>query len=51
MTAGDDRYVKKWDLRRPYQPIMVQKRYLTNEVFWPLNGPGLLLAQESAYSA
>ncbi|XP_062415644.1 general transcription factor 3C polypeptide 2 isoform X2 [Pungitius pungitius] len=50
ITAGDDRYVKKWDLRRPHQPILVQKRFLTNEVFWPLNAPGLLLAQENAYT-
>lgn len=49
MTAGEDRYVKTWDLRRPYAPITVQKRYLTNEIHWPLNGPGLLVAQDSAY--
>ncbi|XP_068565139.1 general transcription factor 3C polypeptide 2 [Cebidichthys violaceus] len=51
VTAGEDRYVKTWDLRRLYHPITVQKRYLTNEVYWPLNAPGVLLAQENAYAA
>ncbi|KAA8582879.1 hypothetical protein FQN60_015425 [Etheostoma spectabile] len=50
VTAGEDRYVKTWDLRRLHDPITVQKRYLTNEIYWPLNGPGLLLAQENAYA-
>ncbi|XP_033505045.1 general transcription factor 3C polypeptide 2 [Epinephelus lanceolatus] len=51
VTAGEDRYIKTWDLRRLYNPITVQKRYLTNEIYWPLNAPGLLLAQENAYAA
>ncbi|XP_070782154.1 general transcription factor 3C polypeptide 2 [Enoplosus armatus] len=51
VTAGEDRYVKTWDLRRLYEPITVLKRYLTNEIYWPLNAPGLLLAQETAYAA
>lgn len=50
VTAGEDRYVKTWDLRRLYEPITVQKRYLTNEIYWPLNAPGILLAQENAYA-
>uniref|UniRef100_A0A8C2ZRX1 General transcription factor IIIC, polypeptide 2, beta n=1 Tax=Cyclopterus lumpus TaxID=8103 RepID=A0A8C2ZRX1_CYCLU len=50
VTAGEDRYVKTWDLRRLYEPITVQKRYLTNEIYWPLNAPGVLLAQENAYA-
>ncbi|XP_028996592.1 general transcription factor 3C polypeptide 2 isoform X2 [Betta splendens] len=50
VTAGEDRYVKTWDLRRPYDPITVQKRYLTNEIYWPLNGPGIILAQDCAYA-
>ncbi|XP_068433274.1 general transcription factor 3C polypeptide 2 [Clinocottus analis] len=49
-TAGEDRLVKTWDLRRLQDPITVQKRYLTNELYWPLNGPGLLMAQETAYT-
>uniref|UniRef100_A0A8D0A1X9 General transcription factor IIIC, polypeptide 2, beta n=1 Tax=Sander lucioperca TaxID=283035 RepID=A0A8D0A1X9_SANLU len=50
VTAGEDRYVKTWDLRRLHDPITVQKRYLTNEIYWPLNAPGILLAQENAYA-
>ncbi|XP_069028468.1 general transcription factor 3C polypeptide 2 [Embiotoca jacksoni] len=48
-TAGEDRFVKTWDLRRLYEPVTVQKRYLTNEIHWPLDAPGVLLAQEVAY--
>ncbi|XP_029352864.1 general transcription factor 3C polypeptide 2 [Echeneis naucrates] len=51
VTAGEDRYVKTWDLRRLHDPITVQKRHLTNEIYWPLNSPGLLMAQETAYVA
>ncbi|XP_070705564.1 general transcription factor 3C polypeptide 2 [Pempheris klunzingeri] len=51
VTAGEDRYVKTWDLRRFYDPITVQKRNLTNEIVWPLNAPGYMLAQENAYAA
>ncbi|KAK5852620.1 hypothetical protein PBY51_006472 [Eleginops maclovinus] len=50
VTAGEDRYLKTWDLRRLYNPITVQKRHLTTEVCWPLNAPGLLLSQENAYA-
>ncbi|XP_041815137.1 general transcription factor 3C polypeptide 2 [Chelmon rostratus] len=51
VTAGEDRYVKTWDLRRLYDPVNVFKRNLTNEIYWPLNAPGVLLAQENAYAA
>nr|XP_020473904.1 general transcription factor 3C polypeptide 2 isoform X1 [Monopterus albus] len=50
VTAGEDRYVKTWDLRRLYDPITIQKRGLTNEICWPLNAPGLLWAQETCYA-
>ncbi|KAK2855921.1 hypothetical protein Q5P01_004656 [Channa striata] len=50
VTAGEDRFVKTWDVRKPYSPITVQKRHLTNEIYWPLNAPGFLVAQESAYA-
>ncbi|XP_005464867.1 general transcription factor 3C polypeptide 2 isoform X2 [Oreochromis niloticus] len=46
-TAGDDRFVKTWDLRRLYDPITVQKRCLGNEINWPLNAPGVLIAQDN----
>ncbi|XP_034555359.1 general transcription factor 3C polypeptide 2 [Notolabrus celidotus] len=51
VTAGEDRYVKTWDLRRLDDPITVQKRHLSNEVCWPLNAPGILWAQDNAYAA
>ncbi|KAF3703131.1 General transcription factor 3C polypeptide 2 TF3C-beta Transcription factor IIIC 110 kDa subunit [Channa argus] len=51
VTAGEDRFVKTWDLKKPYSPIIVQKRNLTNEIYWPLNAPGFLVGQESAYAA
>ncbi|XP_073348340.1 general transcription factor 3C polypeptide 2 [Pagrus major] len=50
-TAGEDRFVKTWDLRRLYKPVTVLKRFLTNEIHWPLNAPGVMMAQENAYAA
>ncbi|KAK5618618.1 hypothetical protein CRENBAI_015431 [Crenichthys baileyi] len=49
MTAGEDRYLKTWDLRRLCDPVKVQKRHLTTELCWPLDSPGVLIAQESAF--
>lgn len=51
VTAGEDRYVKMWDLRRLCSPVSVLKRFLTNEVFWPLNASGVMMAQDNAYAA
>ncbi|CAB1458099.1 unnamed protein product [Pleuronectes platessa] len=51
VTAGEDRFIKTWDLKRLDHPVTVQKRYLTNEIQWPLNAPGYLLAQDAAYVA
>uniref|UniRef100_A0A3Q0QZA7 General transcription factor IIIC, polypeptide 2, beta n=1 Tax=Amphilophus citrinellus TaxID=61819 RepID=A0A3Q0QZA7_AMPCI len=48
VTAGDDRFVKRWDLRRLYDPITVQKRSVANEIHWPLNAPGVMMAQDNA---
>uniref|UniRef100_A0A3P9I9F1 General transcription factor IIIC, polypeptide 2, beta n=1 Tax=Oryzias latipes TaxID=8090 RepID=A0A3P9I9F1_ORYLA len=50
-TAGEDRHLKMWDLRRLCDPLMVQKRFLTNEMCWPLTSPGLLIAQDCAFVA
>ncbi|XP_024146451.1 general transcription factor 3C polypeptide 2 [Oryzias melastigma] len=50
-TAGGDRHVKVWDLRRRCDPVAVQKRFLTNEICWPLTAPGLLICQECAFVA
>lgn len=49
-TAGEDRYIKTWDLRRLYDAVKVQKRCLTTELCWPLDSPGVLMAQESAFA-
>ncbi|XP_074541915.1 general transcription factor 3C polypeptide 2 [Halichoeres trimaculatus] len=51
VTAGEDRYLKTWDLRRLQDPLTVQKRQVTNEVCWPLNTPGIIWAQDNAYAA
>lgn len=51
VTAGEDRYVKTWDLRRPYNPITALKRCLTNEIYWPLNASGFMLAQDNSYAS
>ncbi|XP_030578251.1 general transcription factor 3C polypeptide 2 isoform X2 [Archocentrus centrarchus] len=51
VTAGDDRFVKRWDLRRLYDPITVQKRSVANEIHWPLNAPGVMMAQDNAIVA
>ncbi|XP_014841528.1 PREDICTED: general transcription factor 3C polypeptide 2 [Poecilia mexicana] len=48
-SAGEDRCLKTWDLRRLSNMVKVQKRYLTTELCWPLDSPGVLVAQESAF--
>ncbi|KAF7230995.1 general transcription factor 3C polypeptide 2 isoform X1 [Nothobranchius furzeri] len=48
-TAGEDRYVKTWDLRRLFEPIKVQRRYLSNEMCWPLDMPGVMKAKDLAF--
>lgn len=50
VTGGDDRMVKMWDLRMTYEPVSSAKRFLSTEVVWPLLWPGVLLAQEKAYT-
>lgn len=51
VTAGEDRLIKTWDLRRLDGPIILLKRYVTNEIHWTLNTPGVLMAQETSYVA
>ncbi|XP_054910303.1 general transcription factor 3C polypeptide 2 isoform X2 [Poeciliopsis prolifica] len=48
-SAGEDRCLKTWDLRRLSNMVKVQKRHLTTELLWPLDSPGVLVAQESAF--
>ncbi|XP_061562893.1 general transcription factor 3C polypeptide 2 [Cololabis saira] len=49
-TAGEDRFVKMWNLSRVSDPLIVQKRCLVNEIYWPLNAPGLLVSQDCAFA-
>lgn len=51
VTAGEDRLVKVWDLRRLHHPVTSVKRFLTNEICWLLNATGFMMAQENAYVA
>ncbi|XP_006625816.1 general transcription factor 3C polypeptide 2 [Lepisosteus oculatus] len=50
VTASEDRKVKFWDLRRPYEPLNVFKRYLTTEISWLLYWCGVCVAQENCYT-
>lgn len=43
--------MKTWNLRRLHHPIVAFKRSLTNEIYWPLNASGIMMAQDSVYAA
>uniref|UniRef100_A0A3P8Z9W5 General transcription factor 3C polypeptide 2 n=1 Tax=Esox lucius TaxID=8010 RepID=A0A3P8Z9W5_ESOLU len=49
VTAGDDRMVKMWDLRRTWEPCQSFKRFLSTEAAWPLHWAGVFVSQESTY--
>ncbi|XP_028296472.1 general transcription factor 3C polypeptide 2 [Gouania willdenowi] len=49
-TAGEDRYVKMWDLGRLSDPVTSQRRFTNNEVHWLLNASGLLVAMDVGYT-
>ncbi|KAJ8009120.1 hypothetical protein DPEC_G00085560 [Dallia pectoralis] len=49
VSAGDDRMVKMWDLRRTWEPCQSFKRFLSTEAAWPLHWPGVFVSQESTY--
>nr|XP_033792429.1 general transcription factor 3C polypeptide 2 isoform X2 [Geotrypetes seraphini] len=51
MTAGNDRKIKFWDLRRPYEPINCMKRFLSTEVTWMLPYSGVIVAQDNCYAS
>lgn len=51
VTAGEDRLIKTWDLKRLLEPVTQQKRNVSTEVCWPLSASGVLLSEERAYSA
>lgn len=50
VTAGDDHCVKAWDLSRLWDPLMVHRRQMANDLFWMLKSHGVLMVQESAFS-
>nr|XP_060610786.1 general transcription factor 3C polypeptide 2 isoform X2 [Anolis sagrei ordinatus] len=50
VTAGRDRKVKFWDLRRPHEPLNSIKRFLSTEVAWLLSSCGVTVAQDNCYA-
>ncbi|XP_044865063.1 general transcription factor 3C polypeptide 2-like [Mauremys mutica] len=51
VTAGNDRKIKFWDLRRLYEPINSIKRFLTTEITWLLPYNGVTVAQDNCYAS
>ncbi|XP_062429128.1 general transcription factor 3C polypeptide 2 [Rhea pennata] len=51
VTAGNDRKIKFWDLRRLYEPINSIKRFLSTEVAWLLPHNGVTVAQDNCYAS
>uniref|UniRef100_A0A8C3KH28 General transcription factor 3C polypeptide 2 n=1 Tax=Calidris pygmaea TaxID=425635 RepID=A0A8C3KH28_9CHAR len=51
VTAGSDRKIKFWDLRRLYEPINSIKRFLSTEVAWLLPYNGVTVAQDNCYAS
>ncbi|XP_069092603.1 general transcription factor 3C polypeptide 2 [Pleurodeles waltl] len=51
VTAGRDRKIKFWDLRRLYEPLNSIKRFLSTEITWILPYSGVAVAQDSCYAS
>lgn len=51
VTAGKDRKIKFWDLRRLYEPLNSIKRFLSTEISWILPYSGVVVAQDSCYAS
>jgi hypothetical protein len=51
VSAGSDRKIKFWDLRRPYEPINCIKRFLSTELAWLLPYNGVTVAQDNCYAS
>uniref|UniRef100_A0A8D2IZ52 General transcription factor 3C polypeptide 2 n=1 Tax=Varanus komodoensis TaxID=61221 RepID=A0A8D2IZ52_VARKO len=51
VTAGNDRKIKFWDLRRPHEPLNSIKRFLSTEVAWLLPYSGVTVAQDNCYAS
>ncbi|XP_006162215.1 general transcription factor 3C polypeptide 2 isoform X3 [Tupaia chinensis] len=50
-SAGSDRKIKFWDLRRPYEPINSVKRFLSTELAWLVPYNGVTVAQDNCYAS
>ncbi|XP_042302863.1 general transcription factor 3C polypeptide 2 isoform X2 [Sceloporus undulatus] len=50
VTAGSDRKIKFWDLRRMHEPLNSFKRSLSTEVAWLLPYSGVTVAQDNCYA-
>ncbi|XP_053107137.1 general transcription factor 3C polypeptide 2 [Hemicordylus capensis] len=51
VTAGNDRKIKFWDLRRPHEPLNSIKRFLSTETAWLLPYSGITVAQDNCYAS
>lgn len=51
VSAGSDRKIKFWDLRRPYEPINSIKRFLSTELAWLVPYNGVTVAQDNCYAS
>ncbi|XP_007532631.2 general transcription factor 3C polypeptide 2 [Erinaceus europaeus] len=51
VSAGSDRKIKFWDLRRTYEPINSIKRFLSTELAWLLPYNGVTVAQDNCYAS
>ncbi|CAI7934848.1 general transcription factor 3C polypeptide 2 isoform X2 [Podarcis lilfordi] len=51
VTAGNDRKIKYWDLRRLYEPLQSIKRFLSTEIAWLLPYSGITVAQDNCYAS
>ncbi|XP_048371687.1 general transcription factor 3C polypeptide 2 isoform X1 [Sphaerodactylus townsendi] len=51
VTAGNDRKIKFWDLRRLHEPINSIKRFLSTEIAWLLPYSGITVAQDNCYAS
>ncbi|KAJ6650976.1 hypothetical protein lerEdw1_001227 [Lerista edwardsae] len=51
VTAGYDRKIKFWDLRRLHEPVNSIKRFLSTEIAWLPPYSGITVAQDNCYAS
>ncbi|XP_061481968.1 general transcription factor 3C polypeptide 2 isoform X3 [Rhineura floridana] len=51
VSAGNDRKIKFWDLRRLHEPLNSIKRFLSTEIAWLLPYSGITVAQDNCYAS